>query len=138
MFETTTEYGQRVTRRLQQERILWLTTVDSHSRPQPRPVWFFWDGETFLIYSRPETAKLRHILHNPNVALNLDGDGMGGDIIVINGVATIDETGLPAASAPDYIEKYSSGFERIGLTAAQFAETYSVAVRVTPTNLRGH
>jgi len=138
MFETATEYGQRVARRLQQERIIWLTTVDSHNRPQPRPVWFLWDGESFLIYSRPNTAKLHHILHNPNVALNLDGDGMGGDIIVINGVATIDEAGPPAESVPEYVEKYSSGFERIGMTAAQFTGVYSVAVRVSPTGLRGH
>ena len=45
MFETATEYGQRVARRLHQERIIWLTTIDSQNRPQPRPVWFLWDGE---------------------------------------------------------------------------------------------
>ena len=138
MFDTSTEYGQRVARRLQEERIVWLTTADGQNRPQPRPVWFLWDGESFLIYSRPNTAKLQHILHNPNVALNLDGDGMGGDIIVISGVATIDEAGLPAESVPEYVEKYNSGFERIGLTAAQFSEIYSMVVRVTPTRLRGH
>jgi len=138
MFDTSTEYGQRVAHRLQEERIIWLTTVDSHNRPQPRPVWFFWDGESFLIYSRADTAKLRHILHNPNVSMNLDGDGMGGDIIVINGVATIGKAGLPAESVPEYVEKYSSGFKRIGMTAAQFTEVYSVAVRVTPISLRGH
>jgi len=138
MFDTSTEYGQRVARRLQIERIVWLTTVDGQNRPQPRPVWFLWDGESFLIYSRPNTAKLQHILHNPNVTLNLDGDGMGGDIIVISGVSTVDEAGLPAESIPEYVEKYNSGFGRIGLTTAQFSEVYSVVVRVTPTSLRGH
>ncbi len=138
MIDTSTEFGQRVARRLQQERIIWLTTVDSSGQPQPRPVWFLWDGESFLIYSRPNTAKLRHILHNPNVALNLDGDGAGGDIIVFNGVAAIDEADLPTESVPGYVEKYSAGFERIGMTAAQFSEAYAVAVRVNPTNLRGH
>lgn len=138
MFETATEYGQRVDRRLQQERIIWLTTIDGQNRPQPRPVWFLWDGDTFLIYSRPATAKLRHILHNSSVALNLDGDGMGGDIIVITGTANIDKASPPAEAVPEYVEKYNSGFERIGMTAAQFTEVYAVAVRVTPTSLRGH
>ena len=64
MIDLSTEFGQRVQRRLTEERIIWLTTVSEGSTPQPRPVWFLWDGETFLIYSRPNTYKLRHIKHN--------------------------------------------------------------------------
>lgn len=48
MIDTTTEFGQRVASRLAKERIAWLTTIDSNSAPQPRPVWFLWDDETFL------------------------------------------------------------------------------------------
>ena len=54
--DTTTEFGQRVMRRLQEEVVVWLTTVDASDTPQPRPVWFLWEGETFLIYSQPDTA----------------------------------------------------------------------------------
>lgn len=136
--DTNTEFGQRVARRLEEERIIWLTTVDSHSRPQPRPVWFLWNGETFLIYSQPDAHKLDHIRRNPNVALNFDGDGQGGDIIVFLGEARILESESRADAVPEYIEKYQAGLERLDTTPAQFAESYSVAMRVTPTNLRGH
>ena len=138
MIDTTTEFGQRVARRLAEERIAWLTTIDSRGVPQPRPIWFLWDGETFLIYSRPATAKLRHIAERPQVALNLDGDGRGGDIIVFTGRAEVDPATPPADQHPAYAAKYEPGFARIGMTPAQFAASYSVAIRITPHKLRGH
>jgi PPOX class probable F420-dependent enzyme len=138
MIDTTTEFGQRVIRRLAEERIAWLNTVDSNGIPQPRPVWFLWNGATFLIYSRPGTAKLRHIAERPQVALHLDGDGLGGDIVVFTGQAAIDLSAPPADQLPAYVAKYQAGFARIGMTAAEFAASYSVAVRVTPLKLRGH
>jgi PPOX class probable F420-dependent enzyme len=138
MIDTNTEFGQRVARRLAEERIAWLTTIDSNGNPQPRPVWFLWNGETFLIYSRPGTAKLRHIAERPQVALHLDGDGLGGDIVVFTGQAEIDSAAPPADQVPPYVEKYQPGFARIHMTPAQFAASYSAALRITPLKLRGH
>ncbi len=138
MLDTTTRFGQRVARRLAEERIIWLTTVGSGHSPQPRPVWFVWDGETFLIYSRPGTHKLRHITRNPKVALNLDGDGQGGDIVVFAGEAQVAEDTPPANQVPAYVEKYRQGFARIGMSAEEFAQSYSVPLRVRPSGLRGH
>lgn len=138
MIDTTTDFGRRVARRLEEERIIWLTTVDANNIPQPRPVWFWWDGETFLIYSQPDTHKLAHIAHNPRVALNFDGDGQGGDIIVFTGEAHLAPTAPPANEMPEYADKYQSGFKRIDMSAEEFANTFSVALRVKPTDLRGH
>ena len=138
MFDQSTEFGQRVARRLAEERIIWLTTVDQHNVPQPRPVWFWWDGETFLIYSGPKAYKLNHIAGNPNVALHLDGDGLGGDIVVFTAEARLAEDAPPAHQVAEYADKYQAGFARINMTPEEFARTYSVAIRVTPTNLRGH
>jgi PPOX class probable F420-dependent enzyme len=138
VIDLTTEFGQRVARRLAEERIAWLTTTDSNNIPQPRPIWFLWDGETFLIFSKPNTHKLNHIARNPKVALNLDGDGQGGDIVVFTGEAEIDETTPSAAVIAAYVDKYREGMQRIGMTAEAFAQSYSVAIRVTPTALRGH
>ncbi|MDQ6712638.1 MAG: pyridoxamine 5'-phosphate oxidase family protein, partial [Candidatus Dormibacteraeota bacterium] len=45
--------------------------------PIPSPVWFHWDGHSFLIYSQPDTPKLRDISSNPQAAgcyaLQVDG-----------------------------------------------------------------
>ncbi|MEZ4768981.1 MAG: TIGR03667 family PPOX class F420-dependent oxidoreductase [Caldilineales bacterium] len=138
MIDLNTEYGQRVARRLAEERIGWLTTVDGSGTPQPRPVWFLWQEGSLLIYSRPGTRKLEHIARSPRVALNLDGDGLGGDIVVLTGTAAVDGGAPPADQVPAYVEKYSVAMQRIGMTAEQFARVYSVAVRVTVDRLRGH
>jgi PPOX class probable F420-dependent enzyme len=135
---TDTEFGKRVASRLQEEQMIWLTTTGSDGAPQPRPVWFLWDEETFLIFSRPGGAKMKHISNNHLVAMHLDGNGKGGDIVVLIGEATIDDTGLRADEVADYVEKYSAGMKRLGMTAAQFSETYSAVIRVVPNQLRGH
>jgi len=138
MIDTQTEFGRRVARRLGEERIVWLTTVGGDGRPQPRPVWFLWDGESFLVYSKPDTAKLRHIAERPQVSLNLDSDGAGGDIVVFSGRAAVDPYAPPADQVPAYAEKYRDGFRRLAMTPAEFAESYAVAIRIWPEGLRGH
>lgn len=138
MFDQSTEFGARVARRLSEERIIWLVTLDQNQTPQPSPVWFHWDGETFLIYSRPDQPKIRNIEHNSQVALHFDGDGRGGDIIVFTGEAHIDEKAPSANEVAEYSAKYHDGFMRIKMTADSFAAAYSVAIRVKPTRMRGH
>ena len=136
--DLNSDFGARVARRLGEERIAWLTTVRPNGTPEPSPIWFLWDRKTLLIYSKPNTQKLRNIARNPNVALHFDGDGRGGDIIVITGTARVDEDAPPASQIPAYVEKYAERMQNNRMTAASFARDYSVAIRVTPTHLRGH
>jgi PPOX class probable F420-dependent enzyme len=136
--DTSTEFGARVARRLRDETVMWLTTVRADGTPDPSPIWFHWDGESFLIYSQPNTPKLRNIERSPNVALNFDGNGTGGDIIIFNGQARIAPDEPPAHQVPDYAAKYTQGFQRIGMTPEQFSQAYSIPIRVTPTRVRGH
>ena len=136
--DTSNEFGARVARRLADEPIGWLTTVSADGAPQPSPIWFLWDGETALIYSQPNTPKLRHIAANPRVSLSLDGDGRGGDIVILTGEARVDAATPPADQIPTYLTKYAEGIQRIGLTPERFAQAYSVPIRLTPAKLRGH
>lgn len=136
--DTSSEFGARAARHLEQDLIVWLTTVGSDGVPQPSPVWFHWDGETVLMFSQPGTPKLRNIGMNPNVSLNFAGDGYGGDIVILNAEAAVDESMPPATDDPDYLAKYADGMQRIGMTPEDFAQAYSVPVRIRPTRLRGH
>ncbi|NTU62796.1 MAG: TIGR03667 family PPOX class F420-dependent oxidoreductase [Chloroflexi bacterium] len=136
--DLTSAFGERVARRLREERIIWLVTIDPDDVPQPTPVWFWWDGETVLIYSHAKQAKLRNIRRHPQVALHLDGDGQGGDIIVFTGTARLAPDAPPAHQHAAYAQKYQWGFDRIGTTPEQFAADYAVALRVTPEKVRGH
>jgi PPOX class probable F420-dependent enzyme len=136
--DTSSEFGARVARRLNDEPIGWLTTTAADGTPQPSPIWFLWDGETALIYSQPNTPKLRHIATNPRVSLNLDGDGQGGNIIILTGEARVDGATPPANQQQAYLAKYSNGIQRIGMTPESFAQAYSVPIRFTPSKVRGH
>ena len=92
MLDETTEFGQRATMRLHEERLAWLTTVSPRGTPQPVLVWFLWDGDaSILLYSRPDTPKLRNIAKNPRVSLHLDGNGQGGDAVVCLGQASVSD-----------------------------------------------
>jgi PPOX class probable F420-dependent enzyme len=136
--DTTTDFGERVTRHLEDDVIVWLTTVGANATPQPSPVWFLWDGDTVLIYSQPNTPKLRSITANPRVSLNFNCTESGGDVVILLGDAWVDQDAPAANTLPAYVEKYAAGIESIGMTAEGFAEAYSVPVRVRPTSLRGH
>ena len=135
--DTSSTFGRRVMERLQSEQVIWLTTVSADRTPQPSPVWFLWDGQQILMYSMPKTPKLRHIQANPNVALNFDSDE-GGDVVILTGQARIAQSEPAANETPAYLEKYRDAITEIGMNPESFARAYSVAVRITPTRLRGH
>lgn len=136
--DPATEFGARVAARLRDERIIWLTTTGNDGTPQPNPVWFLWDGASFLIYSLPDAARLGHIKQNAHVALHFDGNGQGGDIVVFTGVARVAPEEPPANERPDYLERYRQRIDQNFGGAAAFAARYSVPLRVTPTKVRGH
>lgn len=136
--DRSTPFGERVLRRLTEDWIGWLTTVGKDGTPHPRPVWFWWDGDSILIYSQPDTAKLAHIARNGRVSLNLNGDPSGGDIVVLTGRAAIDRTAPAANAIPAYVEKYAHLIERIKMTPEGFAAAYSVPIRFHPEKVSGH
>ncbi len=138
MIDLTSKFGRKVKRYLRQAYVIWLTTTGSDLSPQPRPVWFIWDGASFLIFSQPHAHKVRHITAHPQVALHFNTDESGDqDVIIFVGTAAIDPTVPPAHKVRAYLRKYRTGIEALGMTPEQFSREYSVAIRVTPTTLRG-
>jgi PPOX class probable F420-dependent enzyme len=137
MLDFTSPIGQRILQRLQEEETIWLNTVDASYTPQPRPVWFHWDGETVLIFSQANAAKVRHISRNPHVSLNFNTDEDGGDVGVLIGEARLLQEAPPPARLQAYLKKYAVGIQDIGLTPESMQAQYSVAILVTPAALRG-
>ena len=111
-------------------------TVNGRGAPQPSPVWFLWDDGSILLYSQPETAKLRNIEGNPRVALHLNDEGRGDDVVILSGRAAVSDD-RPAHDLPAYVDKYGGLIERNGWTPESFAADYAVPVRIRPTGLRG-
>jgi PPOX class probable F420-dependent enzyme len=70
------------------------------------------------------------------VALHLDDDGSGGDVVTFEGTATV-EPDTPRADRMDgYLAKYQAAIEALGYEPGPFARTYSTAIRVRPTRVR--
>jgi len=118
--------------RLKRELIIWIATVGRDGQPHVVPVWFWWDGESFLIYAVPG-QKVRDIQANPNVALHLNSDPVGDDVLRIDGKAKIDPKHPPANKVPGYLRKYREHIVGIGMTPQAFSDQYHHAIRVRPT-----
>jgi PPOX class probable F420-dependent enzyme len=138
MIDLTTKFGQAIKRHLEDEYVIWLTTVDSNLVPQPRPVWFIWENDSILIFSKPDAHKVKHITKHPNVSLHFNTDETGDKhVIVLTGEATIDPSGPPAKNFPAYLEKYRTGIADINMTPQSLSDEYSLAIRIKPTKVRG-
>jgi hypothetical protein len=70
------------------------------------------------------------------VGLNLDGDGQGGGVVVIEGTARVDPDGPPPQSVADFVAKYGQRIESYGWSLDSLARDYPHVIRVTPTRAR--
>jgi PPOX class probable F420-dependent enzyme len=132
-------FGSRAAQRLREAYVIWLTTVGGDGTPQPNPVWFLWDGDaSLLVYNRPNAHRLTHLDARPNLALHVDGDGRGGDIVVLAGTARRAPEVPPADQHADYVAKYGDGMRRVSGSLEQFARDYAVPVRIDIRRIRGH
>ena len=90
-----------------------------------------------MIYTLANAKRLAHIERNPHVALNFNSDGTGSDIVIFTGVAR-QAPDMPLADEyPAYAEKYRGLITEEFQTAEAFARGYPIALRVTPTKVRG-
>ena len=135
MLDFSTDFGKRLKQHLEQDEIIWFTSVSPKGAPCPNPVWFYWDGETILVFSQPESFRVRNLKLNPQVALNFQTDPHASEIAVIIGEASL-KPGNQVVPA-GYWAKYKKLLPGIGLTVETMIRDYSVEIRVTPTRARG-
>ena len=122
-----------VEERLRSDEMVWLSTVRPDGRPHSIPVWFLWESATLLIFSQPNTQKIRNLRKNPSVTLALDDTKKG--VVILEGKAELLGQGDASVTLQAYGEKYREGLRRIGRTAKEFTMLYSQPIRVTPVRL---
>ena len=135
--DTSTDFGKRIARQLDDERVVWLTTVGKSGTPAPTPVWFLWHDDQILICSEPDQAKLHNIAARPRASVNFNATHSGGDVGVISGTAAIDPDPISGEALAAYNAKYAEDISHLGMTTDQFHASYSVLIRITPDKLRG-
>jgi PPOX class probable F420-dependent enzyme len=126
-----------VQRRLDTDHVVWLTTVTDSGAPSPNPVWFVQDGQDIVVFSAPDTHKVRNIEARPTVTLNFNSDPHGGDIVVLTGRAVATPSVRPSTNAA-YLAKYAAAIrDELQTTVEEIDGTYHTEVRIRPTKVRG-
>jgi len=125
--------------RVHTEPIGWLTTVSGDGVPSTAPVWFFLeDDDTITIYSKDPSVRVRNVAENSSVTLHLEGDGRGGAIVVLNGIAEVALDPPTADLHAGFIGKYQTFLDQYGWTPEWFAENYPTALRLRVSSVRGN
>ena len=122
----------RIQRFLEEEAVVWLSTVRPDGTPHIVPVWFWWDGTSLLVFSKPDAVKIRNLRAGSSVMLGVGDADEDFDIGLFQGRAEILDVPTAEVLPAAHLEKYASQMAGIGLTAAEYAETYPVVVRITP------
>jgi PPOX class probable F420-dependent enzyme len=122
-----------VERFLRDESIVWLSTARPDGRPHLVPIWFSWDGRSFLIFSKPEAQKVRNLRSNPEVMLALGEPDDDFDVQLVEGRAEALEASTAEVMPLSHVRKYASRMRSIGLTVDEYVRTYSQPIRVIPT-----
>ena len=135
ILDLSNKEGAHIDQRLRENVIGWLTTVRPDGRPHAVAVWFLWDGETILIFSKPNQQKLRNLQNNPHVLLLIDDTHQGSDPISVEGTATLLKPGKADITIDAYVKKYGEHIKRIGYTPETMAQAYSEGIRIVPTRI---
>jgi PPOX class probable F420-dependent enzyme len=136
VFDTGNDRDARALQRLATDMIGWLTTVTPGGQPQTFPIWFLWEDGEALIFSDRRAKRNVNIAVNPRVSLHLNDDGRGGDVVVIEGEARVDDATPPVPENLAYLAKYGDWIVDSLTSAEEMATIYNVPIRIRPTRGR--
>jgi PPOX class probable F420-dependent enzyme len=114
-----------------------LATVRPNGTPQVYPMWFLYEDGVLYMSTRTQAAKLRHIRHNPHVAVEIDvmEAPLKNKVVTITGSAEILTSGVVETTTKIY-HKYM-GAEAAGNAAAQKnIHTPRVILKIVPKKIR--
>jgi PPOX class probable F420-dependent enzyme len=137
VMDTTTLAGARMQRFLEQEPIVWLSTVRPNGAPHIVPIWFWWDGEAILVFSKPDAQKVRNLRNRAQVMLALGDAEDDFDVGLLEGHAELLDQPTRRVMPPAHVRKYARQLRSIGLSVEKYAETYSQAIRIVPDRALG-
>ena len=70
-----------------------LATVSPNGSAQATPIWYLYDGETFIVTGHTGRVKVRNIRYNPRVSLVVVDTLNNGQPLIVNGTAVLIEEG---------------------------------------------
>lgn len=123
---------------LEQDVVAWLSSVAEDGRPHLVPVWFLWDGECVVAFSKPHARKVDNLRQDRRVMLAVGTPGLDFDVELIEADAELPETRATDMMPPGFGAKYAELLRRAGLSVQRFAEVYSQPIVLRPTRFLGY
>ena len=130
--DSTAVAATRIRRFLEEEPIVWLSTVRPDGAPHLVPIWFWWDGEGILVFSKPDAQKVRNLRANPSVMLALGDPDEDFDVGLFRGRAEIIDRPTRSVLPFAHLAKYADRMAALGIDAETYAGTYSQVIRIVP------
>ena len=123
---------------LRDDPVVWLSSVQPDGRPHLVPVWFHWDGQRIVAFSKPNARKVQNLRDHPSVMLAVGTPGPEFDVELIEATAELPDTPAASLMPEDFSRKYREMLRRAGISAQRFAEVYSQAIVLHPTRFLGY
>src|SRR5262245_50478593 len=135
--DSTSVVATRIRGFLEREPIVWLSTVRPDGTPHLVPIWFWWDGEGILVFSKPDAQKVRNLRANPSVMLALGDPDDDFDVGLFRGRAEIVDRPTRSILPFAHLAKYADRMAALGIDAETYAATYSQVIRIAPEGFLG-
>ena len=123
---------------LRNDPVVWLSSVQSNGRPHLVPVWFHWDGEQIVAFSKPGARKVENLRGRPAVMLAVGTPGPDFEVELIEATAELPDTPASKLIPRGFATKYRDLLNRAGLNVQRFAEVYSQPIVLRPTRFLGY
>ncbi|HSL75977.1 MAG TPA: pyridoxamine 5'-phosphate oxidase family protein [Candidatus Limnocylindrales bacterium] len=117
---------------LEHSDVVWLGSVRSDGRPHLVPVWFVWDGSSFVVFSKPHAQKVANIRADPRVTVAIGQPDERFDVELVEGIGQLEPARADVAASDAFAAKYRRLAATAGVTIDQFASIYSQAIRIHP------
>lgn len=123
---------------LRDDPVVWLSSVQTDGRPHVVPVWFHWDGERIVAFSKPHARKVDNLRDSPTVMLAVGTPGPGFEVELIEATAELPDAPASDVMPEGFGAKYRELLRRAGLSIQRFAEVYSQPIVLRPTRFLGY
>ncbi|MGH2417620.1 MAG: pyridoxamine 5'-phosphate oxidase family protein [Candidatus Limnocylindria bacterium] len=123
---------------LRSDPVVWLSSVRPDGRPHLVPLWFHWDGQQIVAFSKPNARKVGNLRDQPSVMLAVGTPGPDFEVELIEATAELPETPASDVMPIGFAAKYGDLLRRAGLTVQRYAEVYSQPIVLKPTRFLGY
>jgi PPOX class probable F420-dependent enzyme len=116
--------------KLRGDLVAWLTTIRPDGSPAVRPVWFVWCNPEILVYSEPETYKVRHLERDARASVHFNTDDEGGSVVVLDVEGSVEHDAPKPSDCEGYLGKYADRLSRLGVTVDAYDRRFSTLLRL--------